>query len=330
MMMSQKAIAVKSELPSRITTPRNNKDRMFNDLVDLFEEKQWKWSDGGDTHGRHFVSNLRDALWYIDGHHSTLEARSFSIPEPFDRFEGYNVPEKSKHRKRQTCNMSFDILLKHVAVLKESQLSSWMQQSGWVQLKECVSKLTTVIDDYCMYLRQQCKIRHNSVADSDSGTMTVLPIIPVVSSRLTPLNNIVKEKQCYDKVYVNDYTGADPKNKYQYVQDLRKGLTVATVLYTFSLGSNLGNYLFLWRIPHGVSLEAATNENVRIINEIKKSLPIYHSRALKKAFIHRFGLLTGGVKSYVLRQIYRELIGMYLHCCTLYVSMYVICLFNIL
>ena len=143
-----------------------------------------------------------------------------------------------------------------------------------------MSKLTTVIDDYCMYLRQQCKaakIWHNSVADSDLGTMTVLPIIPVVSSRLTPLNNIVKEKQCYDKVYVNDYTGADPKNN---VQDLRKGLTVATVLYTFSLGTNLENYIFVSRIPHGVSLEAATNENVRIINDIKKStnLPLSSSQ----------------------------------------------------
>ena len=68
---------------------------MFNDLVDLFKEEQWKWSDGGDTHGRNFISNLPDALWYIDGHHSTLEAQSYSIPEPFNRFEGYNVPEKA-------------------------------------------------------------------------------------------------------------------------------------------------------------------------------------------------------------------------------------------
>ena len=83
MMMSQKSLARKSELPVRI------EDRMFNDLVDLFEEKRWKWSDGGDTHGSNFISNLRDALWYIDGHHSTFETRSCSIPEPFDRFEGY-------------------------------------------------------------------------------------------------------------------------------------------------------------------------------------------------------------------------------------------------
>ena len=73
MMMSQKSLARKSELPSRIDRPRNNKDKMFNDLVDLFEEKQWKWSDGGDTHGSNFISNLRDGLWYIDGHTQHLK-----------------------------------------------------------------------------------------------------------------------------------------------------------------------------------------------------------------------------------------------------------------
>lgn len=226
------------------------------------------------------------------------------------------MPERSKHRKRRTCNLSFDVLIKHVAVLKESLLSSWMQQSEWRDLKERVSKLTTAMDDYCTYLRQQCKTaktRHDSVAaGSDSGTLTVLPLITVVSSRLTALNDTMKEKPCYERVFVNDYSGTDPKKKYQYVQDLRKGLTVPAVLYTCSLGSNLGNYLFIWKLPRGVTLEAATNENIRIINEIKDLIPTYHSRALRKAFIDRFGLIAGGVKSYILRQIYHELTGVVL------------------
>lgn len=316
MMVSQKSLSRKSELPSRIEKPRNNKDRMFNDLVSLFASNRWKWSDGGDTHGSNFISNLRDALWYLDGHHSTLATRSCSIPEPFDKFEGYNMPERSKHRKRRTCNLSFDVLIKHVAVLKESLLSSWMQQSEWRDLKERVSKLTTAMDDYCTYLRQQCKTaktRHDSVAaGSDSGTLTVLPLITVVSSRLTALNDTMKEKPCYERVFVNDYSGTDPKKKYQYVQDLRKGLTVPAVLYTCSLGSNLGNYLFIWKLPRGVTLEAATNENIRIINVIKDLIPTYHSRALRKAFVDRFGLIAGGVKSYILRQIYHELTGVVL------------------
>ena len=69
----------------------------------------------------------------------------------------------------------------------------------------------------------------------------------------------MKEKPCYDRGYVNDYSGT---------VSICSRSAFPAVLYTCSLGSNLGNYLFIWRLPHGVTLEAATNENV---HEIKKS-----------------------------------------------------------
>ena len=99
MMASQLVQRKLSEPPLPINTPKNKKDKMFNDIVTLFNQKKWKWSNEGDTHGKKFINDLRDALWYIDGHHSILEQRSCSIPEPFNKFVGYNTPEKSKHRK---------------------------------------------------------------------------------------------------------------------------------------------------------------------------------------------------------------------------------------
>ena len=131
-----------------------------------------------------------------------------------------------------------------------------------------------------------------------------------MSSRLTPLNDAIREKSCYDKLFVNDFCSVDPKKKYKYVQDLKNGLTVPSVMYTASLHSNLGNHVFIWKIPRGLSLEAATVENMHVINQIKQSLPTYHSRVLRRDFVNRFGLVTSGVKSHVLRQIYHELTGM--------------------
>ena len=323
MMANQRSLSRRSQLPARIDRPRNNKDKLFNDLVDLFEEKNWKWCDGGDVHGKSFICTLRDAL----------EARQGPIPDPFNKFVGYNTPEKSKHRKRQVGNLSFDILVKHVAALHESQMTIWMQQSRWSELRACVCKLTTVLDDYCSYMRQRCKaakVRQESIgesSDSDSGTVNGLPTVTVVSSRLRALDSTMQEKPCYEKVAVNDYCSADPKKKYQYILDLRKGLTVSTILYTCSLGSNLGNYHFLWKIPRSVTLEAATNENVRIIDQIKGSLPTYHSRTLRKEFMNRFGLIAGNVKSHVLRQIYRELTGWCVHVSE-YVSHSLLCLYS--
>ena len=62
-----------------------------------------------------------------------------------------------------------------------------------------------------------------------------------------------------------------------------KGLTLPSLMYPASLGSNFGHRVFIWKIPQGVSLEAATLENMRVINQIKQSLPTYHSHALRRA-----------------------------------------------
>ena len=155
-MMNQRALSSKSTLPAPLE-PRNSKDKLFNDLVLLFEKQDWKWRDGSDTHAKKSISNLCDVLWYIDGHHETLEARSCAIPTPFSTFTGYNTPEKSKHRKRQAENLSVDVLVKHVDMLKESQVTSWMQQTSWNELRESVRTMTTVLDDYCVYMKQKCK-----------------------------------------------------------------------------------------------------------------------------------------------------------------------------
>ncbi len=143
MMVNQLAHSKKRELPSYLKEPKNNKDKLFNDLVRYFEEKEWKWMDGGGTHGKRFITSLRDVLWYIDGHHSTFEDRYCKMSDPFDKFVGYNSPEKSKHRKRQIGNLSVDVLEDHVQTLKESQLTSWTQQPRWNELRDNVCKLTT-------------------------------------------------------------------------------------------------------------------------------------------------------------------------------------------
>jgi len=95
-------------------------------------------------------------------------------------------------------------------------------------------------------------------------------------------NNLAQP--CYERVGGNEFCTTDAK-KYQYVQDLKKGLTVPCILYTASLGSNLGNHLFLWKISRGVTLEAATPENVHIIEDIKRAL---HHHSMRQAFINKF------------------------------------------
>ena len=62
-------------------------------------------------------------------------------------------------------------------------------------------------------------------------------------------------------------------------------------------------------IPEHVTLEAALNENVRLLEEIKSQVPVFHGRALKAEFVSRFGRLVRDTTLGTLREIYRNLTG---------------------
>ena len=66
------------------------------------------------------MSTLRDALWYIDGMHDTLNERSYKVPTVFSQFTGCNKPESCRHRKRTMPSMSREELLIKVKSLTQS------------------------------------------------------------------------------------------------------------------------------------------------------------------------------------------------------------------
>ena len=84
---------------------------LFNAVIDLLEEQKLSYSSAkAESSGQNLVKMLTDCLWYIDGHHDSLKKQSCPVPPIFGPFTGYNVPERSKHRKRTTTNLSSDIL----------------------------------------------------------------------------------------------------------------------------------------------------------------------------------------------------------------------------
>ena len=72
-----------------------------------------KWSDP-NSYGVPFLKKLCDVLWYIDGHHDTINEKA-TIPDVFSRFQGYNCPEKYKHRKRTKRSLSSSELSAHAS-----------------------------------------------------------------------------------------------------------------------------------------------------------------------------------------------------------------------
>lgn len=76
------------------------------------------------------VSVLRDVLWYIDGHHSKLAEWSCGIPIVLKQFTSFNVPERSKHRKRANTSLSADVLQSHSHRLYVCRLGFGTMLSG--------------------------------------------------------------------------------------------------------------------------------------------------------------------------------------------------------
>ena len=60
-------------------------------------------------------------------------------------------------------------------------------------------------------------------------TFCLLPQLSVADLRPSTMRY---ERSCYVMLFVNDFCSVNPNKKYQYVQDLKKGLTVPSIMYT--------------------------------------------------------------------------------------------------
>ena len=93
--------------PSEKSIERSRKFALRNDVLLWLQESNLGWSrDSAFSVGAAFVTALTDSLWYIDGHKATLDGRACTVPQEFRRFQGYNQPEKNKHRKRIVENLN--------------------------------------------------------------------------------------------------------------------------------------------------------------------------------------------------------------------------------
>ena len=88
---------------------------------------------------------------------------------------------------------------------------------------------------------------------------------------------MIVTKQPYEVVHIGEFTPSDRKKRYQYIQDLQKGLSKRCALCTYSVGGSLGNYHFVWCLPDEVSLEDLLQQNQKII---EANAPVYHSQLI--------------------------------------------------
>ena len=228
----------------------------------------------------------------------------------FKSFVGFNKPELSKHRKRSISNMNRDKLLEYSAVLQEHVMSSWMQQSEWSFLKEGLLSLIESLASYASYLsvrNKMMKQHHSSteppVSFSDSSSLQCINSSSNVSPLLSALDNTVASKPDYHKLCVRDFSPQEKRRRYLFIRELQKGLSNAIFLFTYTHPSNVGNYHIVWKAP-SILPENSSTQNLQIVQEIKKEIPVYHTRTMRKEFFSLYGRLSPESKPYLLRSIY--------------------------
>jgi len=69
------------------------------------------------------------------------------------------------------------------------------------------------------------------------------------------------------------------------------------------------NTTFIWKIDPNVNESAAFEKNYEIRNELKNSMPIYATRAMRREFVNTCDMFLGNVEKSRVRRIYKEFTG---------------------
>ena len=76
-----------------------------------------------------------------------------------------------------------------------------------------------------------------------------------------------------------------------------------------TLGGSIGNYHFVWKIPTHIDVDVLLGENQKVLEQVKKDIPVFHKKSFCQEFINHCDTLLPGTKSYALREIFKWITG---------------------
>jgi hypothetical protein len=268
--------------------------------------------------GVKLVRLLRDVLWYIDGHHHVFQQRSSPLQAEFGYFTNYNNPELSKHRKRRTSNLSADALEQFLLDLSVVLNENYWERDGWCDMKLLIISLSSSISGYIDYLRSKnkrmllCDRSPTPVRElSEHLRIRFLNQSSLATNELLqPIESAMENLSFFEQINITSLLpSSDLVKKHRVLEILTKtGLSLSAVLLTYSPGSNIGNMHFMWKVPDDDPVDALERSQP-VIEDIKKDIPVYHSRLMRSTMYNKFGRVAPTVKPAVLRYFYKSLTG---------------------
>lgn len=306
----------RSCLPSQFIV-NNNKDKLKNDVISWLEKNKVGWSkDLAQTQGNKFVNILSNILWDIDGNHSTLASRGYGVPAILTQFEGYNKPEMRKRKKISVVNLKKNNIQAHSSACFDLASQAYMNADPWHLIKEGILQLADNLRKYVDFLEKTnaaMKEHHEKTQTKDVHETDKFRVInashivtPSLRVKYHTLVQAINNSGFYEVINVNNHSPTIPSEKFRYVHNLVVPSKCVLFMYT-GAKENLN---FLWKVPVDVEMNSSEyiQRNNANIQEIKKNLPKFHTRAMRREFVQLFGRVIHS-KAAFLREAYRRLTG---------------------
>ena len=230
----------------------------------------------------------------------------------------------SKHRKKQTCNLSINELQEFTLDLSVILDESYWDREGWCDFKQLVLALLQSLIGYIQYLSSKNKavrLHHKSPTPvrEISNNLRVRFLSPscVADSNLhfKDIGESLIDVPFYEHVDITNSFSSDPAKNHCTLNNLvRNGLSFPSVLLTYSPGSNIGNMHFLWRVPSDVEPVQCLEASQHCVETARQLIPVYHTRQMRSEMFKKFGRVSPAVKPAVLRHFYKSLTGKQTSC----------------
>jgi len=131
----------------------------------------------------------------------------------------------------------------------------------------------------------------------------------VPSTSLRAIESTLDAKACFEFVSATSLLPSNSMQKHRLIELLTStGLKFPFAMLLYSPGSNIGNLIFLWKLPES-DVPSIFEQSQTVVENVKAVIPIYHTRAMRTAMFEKFGRISPSTKPSVLRYFYEEVTG---------------------
>jgi len=200
------------------------------------------------------------------------------------------------------------------------QANPW-ERENWREFKQDVSNLASSISGYVEYLSQTNTVtKYNHTLPmpvrelSSNLQLKLIPISKTNSATPTSLCNIEKtldNKSCFEFISANSLLPpSNSMQKHCLIELLSaNSLKFPCAILMYTPGSNIGNLIFLWKLPCVTDVSSLFEQSQATVENVKAVIPQYHTCVMCAAMFEKFGRISPTTKPSTPRYFYKKLTG---------------------